>query len=148
MHKIVSEVAVDVRPLRCPNDHRCCTENPGRVNVVTVMLKLNSLGIWRSPVRRCLLQRSFALSRFPDRGAPSGGRTRPPTPTPRVRPTPGAHPDTQRPLAHDESTFNTPDSPLWEESHQRHPSSDPEDGLKRLLQNDALVVTRSVKLLP
>jgi hypothetical protein len=117
------------------------------------MLKLNSLGIWRSPVRCCqrtLLQRSFALSRFPDRGAPSGGRTRPSTPTPRVRPTLGTHPspDTQRPLAHDESTVNTSDSPLWEESHQRHPSSDPEDGLKRLLRNDTLIVTRSVTLLP
>src|SRR6266852_2744388 len=111
------------------------------------MLKVNNLGIWRSPVRcfqRTLLQRSFALSRLPDRGAPSGGRIRPSTPTPRVRPTLGAHPDTQRPLAHDKSTLNTSDSPLWEESNQRHPSSDPEDGLKRLLQNDALVVTRSV----
>ncbi|KAI0281430.1 Scramblase-domain-containing protein [Russula aff. rugulosa BPL654] len=111
------------------------------------MLKLNSLGAWRSPVRCCqrtlLFQRSFALSRFPDRGAPSGGRIRPPTPTSRVRP----NPDTQRPLAHDESTFNTPDSPLLEESHQRPPSSDPEDGLKRLLQNDALVVTRQLEML-
>ncbi len=109
------------------------------------MLKLNSLGIWQSPVRcqRTLLQRSFALSRFPDRGAPSGGRTRPRTLTPRVRPTLGARPDSQQPLAQNESTFNTSDSPLWEES-QKHTSSDPEGGLKRLLQNDTLVVTRSV----
>jgi hypothetical protein len=135
------------RPPRCPNEHGCRTENAGRANVCLGMLKLNSLGAWRSPVRCCqrtlLFQRSFTLSRFPDRGAPSGGRIRPPTPTSRVRP----NPDTQRPLAHDESTFNTPDSPLLEESHQRHPSSDPEDGLKRLLQNDALVVTRLVTLL-
>lgn len=114
--------------------------------------KLNSLGIWRSPVRCCQrihLQRSFALSRFPDRRSPSGGRIRPSTPIPRVSPTLQAHPaDTQRPLAHNESTSNTSDSPLWEESQQRHPSSDPEDGLKRLLQNDALVVTRSVTLFP
>jgi hypothetical protein len=145
-----------MRPL-CVVQMTCAarrTRAEARANVVTVMLKLNSLGIWRSPVRSCqrtLLQRSFALSRFPDRGAPSGGRTRPststPTPTPRVRPTLGAHLDTQRPLAHEESTLNTPDSPLWEESQQRHPTSNPEDGLKRLLQNDTLIVTRSVALL-
>jgi hypothetical protein len=146
MHRIVSEVAVDATPAALSESPAaCCTEDAGRANVVTM---LNSLGIWRSPARCCqrTLQRSFALSRFPDRGAPPGGRTRPPNPTPRVRPTLGAHPDTQRPLAHDESTLNTSDSPLWEESHQRHPSSDPEGGLKRLLQNDALVVTRSVTL--
>jgi hypothetical protein len=107
------------------------------------MLKLNSLGIWGASVRcqRTLLRRSFALSRFPDRGAPSGGRFRPRTRTPLVRPTLGAHPDSQQPLAQDESTSNISDSPLWEES-QKHPSSDPEGGLRRLLQNDALVVTR------
>ncbi|KAI0302063.1 Scramblase-domain-containing protein, partial [Russula brevipes] len=37
-------------------------------------------------------------------------------------------------------------SPLWEES-QRAPASDPEYGLKRLLQNDALVVTRQIEML-
>lgn len=128
------------------------TENAGRANaaLVTAML-MNNLGIWRGPVRCCqrtLPQRSFALSRFPDRGATSSGRTRPRTPTSRVRPTPVTHDAQQRPVAHDESTFNTSDSPLWEESQKRHPPSDPEDGLKRLLQNDVLVVTRSVTLLP
>jgi hypothetical protein len=153
VHKVVSEVAVEVDALcvvRISDTSARRTRAEARANVVTVMLKLNGRGIWRSPVRCCqrTLQRSFALSKFPDRGATSGGRTRPPTPTPRVRPTLGAHPDTQRPLAHDESTFNISDSPLWEESQQRHPSSDPEGGLKRLLQNDTLVVTRSVTLLP
>ncbi|KAF8478652.1 Scramblase-domain-containing protein [Russula ochroleuca] len=113
------------------------------------MLKLNNLGIWGAPLR-CqrilLLRRSFALSRFPDKGAPSGGRTRPPTPTPRVRPTLGARLDSQQHLAQDESTVNTSESPLWEES-QRHPSSDPADGLKRLLQNNSLVVTRQFEML-
>src|SRR5258708_40162430 len=114
---------------------------PSRVNAITIMLKLNSLGIWRSPVRcqRTLLQRSFALSRFPDRGAPPGGRTRPRTLTPRVRLTLGARPDSQRPLAQNESTFNTSDSPLWEE-RQKHTASDPDSELKTLLKHNTLVV--------
>lgn len=111
----------------------------------TLMLKLNNLGILGGSLRcqPTLLRRSFALSRFPDKGAPSGGRTRPRTLTPRVRPTLGTQINSQKHLAQDESTVNTSESPLWEEG-QRHPSSDPEDGLKRLLQNNALVVTRSV----
>jgi hypothetical protein len=113
------------------------------------MLKLNRIGILGGPVRchRIAFKRSFALSRFPDRGAPSGGRTRPPPPTPLIRPTQGLgrHPDPRLPLAQDESTLDTSSPPLWEES-QRQPSSDPEDGLKRLLQNESLVVTRSVTL--
>ena len=124
----------------------CYTGNAGRVNTLTAaMLKLNRLGILGGSLRcqRTLLQRSFALSRLPDKNAPSGGRTRPRIPTPRARPTPGAHHDSQQSLAQDESTANTSDSPLWEES-QRKPSSDPEDGLKRLLQNNTLTVTRSV----
>ena len=134
MHRIASAV-------RTPEI--CYTGNAGRVN--ELMLKLNRLGIWGGPLRchRTLLRRSLALSRFPEKGAPSGGRIRPPTPTPRVRPTLGAHADSQQPLAQDESTTNTSDSPLWEES-QRDPSSDPEDGLKTLLQNNTLTVTRSV----
>ena len=112
------------------------------------MLKLNRLGISGGPVRcqHIPSKRSLALSRFPDRAAPSGGRTRPPPPTPRVRPTTrglGKHSDPRLPLSQDESTLDTSSSPLWEES-QRQPSSDPEDGLKRLLQNESLVVTRSV----
>jgi len=106
------------------------------------MLKLNRLGILGGPVRcqRFTFQRSFALSRFPDRGAPSGGRTRPRPPTQRIRPAQGGYPDT---LAQDETKSDTSSSPLWEES-QRPPASNPEDGLKRLLQNNTLVVTRSV----
>ena len=121
----------------------CYTGNAGRVN--TLMLKLNRLGIWGGPLRcqRTLLRRSFAFSRLPDKGSPSGGRTRPRTPTPRARPTPGAHHDSQQSLAQHESTANASDSSLWEES-QRKPSSDPEDGLRRLLQNNTLTVTRSV----
>ena len=112
------------------------------------MLKVNRLGILGGPLRcqRSALQRSFALSRFPDRGAPSGGRTRPRSPAPRIRlAQAAARPDTsgKPPLTQDETTFNTSNSSLWEES-QRPPSSDPEDGLKRLLQNETLVVTRSV----
>ncbi|KAH9997250.1 Scramblase-domain-containing protein [Russula vinacea] len=112
------------------------------------MLKLNNLGILGGSLRcqPTLLRRSFALSRFPDKGAPSGGRTRPRTLTPRVRPTLGTQINSQKHLAQDESTVNTSESPLWEEG-QRHPSSDPEDGLKRLLQNNALVVTRQVEML-
>jgi hypothetical protein len=117
----------------------------------THMLKLNRLGILGGPVRcqHIAFQRSFALSRFPDRGAPSGGRTRLPPPTTRIRPSQGlgrhSDPDPRLPLAQDESTLDTSSSPLWEES-QRQPSSNPEDGLKRLLQNESLVVTRSVTL--
>jgi hypothetical protein len=117
------------------------------VNLDLDMLKLNKLGILRGPVgcQRTTFQRSFALSRFPDRGAPSGGRTRPRSPAPRIRLAQAGRPDTSgRPtLTQDETTFDTSNSSLWEES-QRPPSSDPEDGLKRLLQNETLVVTRSV----
>jgi hypothetical protein len=110
-------------------------------------LQLNRLGILRGPAscQRSAFQRSFALSRFPDRGVPSGGRTRPRPPPPRIRLAQGGRPDTtgRPPLTQDENTFDTSNSTLWEES-QRPPSSDPEDGLKRLLQNETLVVTRSV----
>ena len=111
------------------------------------MLKVNRLGILGGPLRcqRTTFQRSFALSRFPDRGAPSGGRTRLRSPAPRIRLAQAGRPDiSSRPLLRqDETTFDTSNSSLWEES-QRPPSSDPEDGLKRLLQNETLVVTRSV----
>lgn len=108
-------------------------------------LSLNAAGIWGNPVRcqRTPFLRHFALSRFPERSAPSGGRTRPRTPTPRTRPGLREHDlDSQLPPAQDESSNH---SPLWEES-QRLPASNPEDGLKALLQNNALVVTRSVNL--
>jgi hypothetical protein len=92
--------------------------------------------------------RPFALSRFPERAAPSGGRTRQRTPTLRIRPSPREREhdlDSHLTLAQDrdESSSGTNNSPLWEES-QRPPTSNPEDGLKRLLQNNVLVVTRSV----
>ncbi|KAI9510892.1 Scramblase-domain-containing protein [Russula earlei] len=112
------------------------------------ILTLSRLGVLAGTVRyqRALVWRSFALSRFPDRGAPSGGRTRPGTPTPRNRPTLGNHPHSQPSPAQDESAFGTSHSPLWEEG-QRRPASNPEDGLKRLLQNDTLVVTRQLEML-
>jgi len=79
---------------------------------------------------------------------PSGGRTRPRSPAPRIRLAQGGRPDAtgRPPLTQDETTFDTSNSSLWEES-QRAPSSDPEDGLKRLLQNDTLVVTRQLEML-
>ena len=87
--------------------------------------------------------RSFALSRFPRGGAPSGGRIRPRTLTPRVRQDPTKHFEAQ-----DSSSSGIIDnSPLWEES-QRPPASNPEHGLTTLLQNDSLVVTRFVISLP
>ena len=115
--------------------------SPPNTFCTSSMLKLNRLGILPLRCQQIAFQRSFALSRFPDRGAPSGGRTRPRPPTPR---TSSAGRD-RLPLALDESTFDTPSSPLWKAS-QRPPSSDPEEGLKRLLQDDSLVVTRSVTL--
>src|SRR5712671_988415 len=117
-----------------------------RAGTTTTCLMLTRLRILGGPVRcqRTLFPRSFALSRFPDKGAPSGGRTRPRTPTPRIRPTPGDHHDySQPPPAQDGSAIDTTNSPLWEEG-KRPPASDPESGLKRLLQNNTLVVTRSV----
>jgi hypothetical protein len=154
MHKIVSAVRYTQQvAASCPTAslfrdlERGEKHGPGhrRTNRPTSprhMLKLNRLGILGGPVRcqRFTFQRSFALSRFPDRGAPSGGRTRPRPPTQRIRPAQGEHPDS---LAQDETKFDTSSSPLWEES-QRPPASNPEDGLKRLLQNNTLVVTRSV----
>ncbi|KAH9079439.1 Scramblase-domain-containing protein, partial [Lactarius deliciosus] len=86
--------------------------------------------------------RSFALSRFPRGNAPSGGRTRPRTPTPRARQGPTEHFEAQD----DSSSGILNNSPLWEES-QRPPASNPEHGLTRLLQNDSLVVTRSLEML-
>src|SRR6266478_4344179 len=130
MHKIVSEgvrvaSALSEWPVRVRDLLTRRIRAESTQSTAAAMLLTNSLGIWRNPVRcqRILLQRHLALSRFPDRGAVSVGRTRPRTPTQRVRPTLGAYPDTQRPLAQHESTFNTSDSPLWEESHQRRPSS-------------------------
>ncbi|KAI0256731.1 Scramblase-domain-containing protein [Lactifluus subvellereus] len=112
-------------------------------------LPLNTVGIWGNPVRcqRTPFLRHFALSRFPERSAPSGGRTRPRTPTPRTRPSPKEHdPDSRLPPAQDEGSIDANHSPLWEES-QRVPASNPEDGLKTLLQNNTLVVTRQLEML-
>ncbi|KAH9050742.1 Scramblase-domain-containing protein [Lactarius hengduanensis] len=86
--------------------------------------------------------RTFALSRFPRGGAPSGGRTRPRTPTPRARQGPTEHFEAQDDTSSD--ILNNP--PLWEEN-QRPPASNPEHGLTRLLQNDSLVVTRQLEML-
>lgn len=82
--------------------------------------------------------RSYALSRFPRRGAPSGRRARPRAIAPRIG---------QGPKESEAQYNSSPDvldkSSLWEES-QRTPASNPEHGLTRLLQNDSLVVTRFV----
>src|SRR6266702_3676711 len=113
----------------------------------TVMLRLglpvSRLGSISRGRQSTSFLRSFALSRFPRGGAPSGGRTRPPTPTPRTRQGPREPFEAQD----DSSSGILNNSPLWEES-QRPPASNPEHGLTRLLQNDSLVVTRSVISLP
>jgi hypothetical protein len=115
-----------------------------------LMLRLKPLhtvpiSLLRGPLK-CQVSRHFALSRFPERSAPSGGRTRPRTPAPPIRPSPREHdPDSQLRSAEAQgvSSFDTNKSPLLEES-QRSLASNPEDGLKTLLQNDLLIVTRSV----
>ncbi|KAH9951950.1 Scramblase-domain-containing protein [Amylocystis lapponica] len=86
--------------------------------------------------------RTYALSRFPERG-PGGSRARP-------KPTTG---DKQPPSSENSGSHsrfeepNTNDSPLWEAS-QRVPASDPGLGLRRLLmENEQLVITRQLEML-
>ena len=92
------------------------------------------------------LRRSYVLSRFPERRT-GFGRT-----SALERKTAGTH----GAPAHDQQTyesqftsekpFSMDDSQLWDSS-RRMPSSDPEEGLKRLLlNNETLVITRYVFL--
>ncbi|KAI0273657.1 Scramblase-domain-containing protein, partial [Gloeopeniophorella convolvens] len=89
--------------------------------------------------------RLFALSRFPDKGAPSGGRARPRPITPRARPQ-NDHDHLSQPPPLDVESPESQQSHLWGEG-QRSPVSDPEHGLRRLLQNNSLVVTRQLEML-
>ncbi|KAI0306548.1 Scramblase-domain-containing protein [Multifurca ochricompacta] len=115
--------------------------------MLMLKLKLNGLPV---PLKLQFI-RFFALSRFPQRRLPSGGRIRQRTPavTQRVHPSASAteHPNSQK---HESSFgfdgFDTPHSTLPEEN-KRPPVSNPELGLKRLLQNNSLVVTRQLEML-
>ncbi|GLB35083.1 putative phospholipid scramblase family protein [Lyophyllum shimeji] len=91
---------------------------------------------FRHVIPRCG-QRGYALSRFPERPAGAFRRRNPPPPPP--RPPPEAIPREESP--------SEEQSQLWHTS-QRPPSSNPEDGLRRLLlENDTLVVERQIEML-
>ncbi|KAJ8592820.1 Scramblase-domain-containing protein [Rhizopogon salebrosus TDB-379] len=90
-------------------------------------------------------RRSYALSRFPERrtgfGRSSGRKTTKGTSAQ------DAGQETYGSQFTYEKHFSADDSQLWDSS-QRMPSSDPEEGLKRLLlNNDTLVVTRQLEML-
>ncbi|KDQ60670.1 hypothetical protein JAAARDRAFT_31650 [Jaapia argillacea MUCL 33604] len=83
------------------------------------------------------LSRTYALSRFPDK-TPGGTRAR--NPPKRAAPRP-------EPVQEFEAKPSSEESPLWEET-MRPPSSDPEEGLRRLLMNnDSLVITREIEMM-
>lgn len=91
--------------------------------------------------------RNYALSRFPERRTGFGRSAGPGRKTTQGASTPTQSEDIgQQSQFTNEKHFSADDSQLWNLS-QRMPSSDPEEGLKRLLlNNDTLVITRHVFL--
>ncbi|TBU50939.1 Scramblase-domain-containing protein [Dichomitus squalens] len=96
--------------------------------------------------------RTYALSRF-DKPRPGVGRERPKVSPRQTRPESEPRPEEQAQSSgwnswstSAESQPSADQSPLWEQS-VRAPSSNPEEGLRRLLQNDRLVVTRQLEML-
>ncbi|KAA1474857.1 Scramblase-domain-containing protein [Dentipellis sp. KUC8613] len=111
------------------------------------MLSRSCLGfnpLARHSAFRILPVRSYALSRFPDRG-PAGGRVRKP-PSPAVPRKTAADSEHSSPWEHEDVSSGST-SRLWQESGNRS-IVDTEDGLtKLLLENDTLVVTRQLEML-
>lgn len=102
----------------------------------TTSLLLN-LPRYRPALRPLFANRTYALSRFPERNTGSSRQR------PRVTSKAGLK---KGPLDNEDPSYeerpSSQESPLWAES-QRGPFSDPKEGLKRLLLgNDELVVTR------
>ncbi|KAF4604151.1 hypothetical protein EYR40_001334 [Pleurotus pulmonarius] len=88
------------------------------------------------PYSQC---RRFAFSRFPEPKAPGSFRST------RRRPESRSNPQTQE--AGNETHAPEDDSQLWNTS-QRPPSSNPEEGLRRLLaENETLVIERQIEML-
>jgi hypothetical protein len=88
-----------------------------------------------------LTQRTYALSRFPQRTTGTGRRRDAPLRKP-SRPTIEETLYGTDGMKHEEKP-SIDDWPTWQESVHRI-SRDPDDGLRRLLSHDTLVVTRSV----
>lgn len=88
---------------------------------------------WASPLLpQC---RTYAISRFSKRAAGTS-RTRE-----RVQPRQSQDRDVSHEFVAAEQVPSEEESRLWHSS-QRPPTSNPEEGLKRLLQNDVLVIER------
>jgi hypothetical protein len=81
--------------------------------------------------------RTYALSRFAERATGAGRKTRTTTGK-RISPNPGGIDSTQVPY---EEKPSIDESELWNVS-RRLPSGDPEMGLRALLGNESLVITR------
>lgn len=101
-------------------------------------------GICRESSSACQLKRvtvtqcrTYALSRFPDRKAPGAGRAR----ISPIRMLPRETASGTGNIEYEEQPSHA-ESHLWETSG-RSPTSNPEEGLKRLLlQNENLIITR------
>ncbi|KAI1794513.1 Scramblase-domain-containing protein [Ganoderma leucocontextum] len=95
--------------------------------------------------------RTYAHSRF-EKPRPGVGRERPKLYPRQPRPEPDSRPEEQGQSwsrtgsTSYESQPSTEQSPLWEQS-VRAPSRNPEEGLRRLLQNDRLIITRQLEML-